>query len=400
MDLLKHLAKAFALAVCACLPCAGEAVSANLADGVDRSDPNFVKASLIVVGPGASLYSAAGHSCFRMECPTYGLDLCFSYESESAAHRVLAFVAGNLKMGMFAIPTARFLKLYEDEGRSVRQYELQLPPDAKQRLWKVLDDAVAEGADLSYDFIKRGCAQSTLRYLREAVRPHVLAYPPWPPKYDKTLRELFADALWESPWNLFCLQVLVGTDVDADLPKASRVIIPRDLVELLAAATIDGKPVLAGAPTVLTPPTHEPKRPFFTPSMAAGLVLVLVAVGLFTQHVFLNVTLLVSQAVLGAFLSYLVFFSSLPATTWNWLLIPFNPVPLAFWKWREKWALLFVLVIVGWLGFMILSPHKLTDTAFLLLAGALALVYVKESTLANRFLYANQNKGQNKGEEK
>ena len=52
-------------------------------DGIDRTAPNFVTASLLVMSPGDELYSCAGHSVLRLECPTLNLDNCFTYESES-----------------------------------------------------------------------------------------------------------------------------------------------------------------------------------------------------------------------------------------------------------------------------------------------------------------------------
>jgi len=106
-------------------------------DGVDRADPNFVTASLLVMSPGDELYSCAGHSCIRLECPKFNLDYCFSYESEGVSDKIFTFFMGKLKMGMFAIPTAEYLKLGRESGRGVTQYRLNLPPDAKQRLWKL-----------------------------------------------------------------------------------------------------------------------------------------------------------------------------------------------------------------------------------------------------------------------
>ena len=81
--------------------------AAELNDGVDRSDPNFVKASLLVVGPGNELYGCAGHVAFRLECPTFKHDYAFSYEGESVQGQVFRFFAGKLKMGMFCIPTEK-----------------------------------------------------------------------------------------------------------------------------------------------------------------------------------------------------------------------------------------------------------------------------------------------------
>ena len=152
-------------------------------DGIDRSDPNFVKASLLIMSPGDELYSCAGHSCIRLECPTFNLDYCFSYESESVKDKIFTFFMGKLKMGMFAIPTADYLKLGRESGRGVMQYTLNLPPDAKQRLWKILDERVAQGAYLAYDYMERGCAQSAMRVLREALAPYAMDVNPWPEKY-------------------------------------------------------------------------------------------------------------------------------------------------------------------------------------------------------------------------
>ena len=157
--------------------------SVGFTDGIDRTAPNFVTASLLVMSPGNELYSCVGHSVLRLECPKFGLDYCFTYESESAKNRVLSFLAGNLKMGMFAIPASKHLKMCSEEGRGVMQYTLNLPPDAKQRLWKILDEKVAEGPCLEYDYMERGCAQAAMRVLREALLPYTMEVNPWPEKY-------------------------------------------------------------------------------------------------------------------------------------------------------------------------------------------------------------------------
>ena len=106
-------------------------VSSGGTNDVDRTDPNFVTASLLVFGPGEALYGRAGHIAFRLECPKFNLDYAFSYEGEAAGDQILKFFAGRLKMGMFAIPTQEFLKQYIETGRGCRQYVLDLSPAAK-----------------------------------------------------------------------------------------------------------------------------------------------------------------------------------------------------------------------------------------------------------------------------
>lgn len=362
----------------------------TFADNVDRSDPNFVKASLLWIGPGNEFFGCAGHSSIRLECPTYKLDNCFSCESEGIRDNFWKFFTGKLKAGMFAIPTSDFLQVYASYERGCRQYPLNLPPDVKQRLWKILDDQVAKGYDLPYDYIKYCCVQTMLQPLLEAIRPHQLKTAPWPEIYKKTRREILAEDLAWCPWTRIFLHMISGTEVDREVSPFKTVILSRDFVELLRTATIDGVPIITSEPETLLSSPNPKKTAIITPVMVASLMLALSIVNFFVSVPWISWLFLLVQTAIGALLVHLVCFSTLPATDWNWLLIPFNPLPLVFWKWRAKWALCFVLVIVGWLGFMILSPHKLTDTAFLLLAGATALVYVRESTLVNHFLHANQ----------
>ena len=83
------------------------------------------------------------------------------------------------------------------------------------------------------------------------------------------------------------------------------------------------------------------------------------------------------QSLAGAFFTYLVVFSNLPATDWNWLIVPFNLLPLVFWKWRTKWALRFAGVLVLWEIWMVAAPHRLVAPAYLVLVAAYVLLYMR-----------------------
>ena len=114
-------------------------------DSIDCNADDFVIASLLVADPGSKLYSVLGHACIRMQCPAYGLDYCFSYESEDVAHRVADFFAGKLYMGMFAIPVEEYCAPYREEGRGVYEYRLNLPIEIKRELWRILDEEMLKG---------------------------------------------------------------------------------------------------------------------------------------------------------------------------------------------------------------------------------------------------------------
>lgn len=349
-------------------------------DGIDRSDPSFVTASLLVMSPGSELYSCAGHSCIRLECPKFNLDFCFSYESESVKDKIFTFFMGKLKMGMFAIPTEEYLKLGRESGRGVMQYRLNLPPDAKQRLWKLLDKKVAEGPYLEYDYMERGCAQAAMRVLREALLPYVMEVEPWPEKYATLSRhELLEMAIVNYPWQTFLLYTICGATTDENMPKFRKVVIPTDLLDVLRIAKIRNQPIISADGVELLPVKNGTgkTRPLVTPFVVSCIVVTLAAINFFGKWAWLDWAFLAFQSLLGLFLTYMVCFSNLTAIGWNWLIVPFNLLPLVFWKWRRKWALWFAGVLMLWEAFMLLHPHRLTDPAYLVLVGAYIIFYLK-----------------------
>ena len=351
-----------------------------LSDGIDRTDPNFVKASLVVIGPGDEFFGCAGHSSLRLECPTFKLDNCFTCESESIRENPLRFVMGNLKMGVFAVPTVDFLKIYESLGRRATQYPLNLPPDVKQRLWKIMDEKVKQGTCLHYDYIRYCCVQTVLMPLLEAIRPYEITFAPWPEKYRLTRRELLAENLAWCPWTRFALHTIAGTEVDEKVSNPKTVILSQDLLDALRGARVLGKPLIEGEGEVLLPNQRISASGFFTPMVVALLLLALAIGSCFVSAKWIDWFFLALQSMLGLLMTHLLVVSNLPATSWNWLIVPFNLLPLVFWKWRKKWALAFAAVLLVWEAGMALSPHQLTDPAYLVIALAYAVFYAKVGT--------------------
>ena len=101
-------------------------------DTIDRLAPDFVTVSLVVCDPDEVLYSTLGHAALHLQCPVFNLDYIFSYESENVRDKIWTFLKGNLKMGMFGIPTDEFLSVYQMTGRGVREYTINLSPEQEQ----------------------------------------------------------------------------------------------------------------------------------------------------------------------------------------------------------------------------------------------------------------------------
>lgn len=342
-----------------------------------------VHAALIVADPGNVLYSRVGHCAIHMWAPEFELDYVFSYESEDARQKVLTFLAGNLKMGMFAVPFKDYLSTYAEEGRGVRQYELHLPLETKRNLWRVLDEHCTTGITLPYDYLARGCAHSSLLLLKEGLDTIDIEYGPWPERYDLSMRELTYLQLEHSPWSMSLLSIFTNGTIDSDCSKPDKLIMPEDLISVLSKAKIQGHPLMDSEAEILLPSIVIQERPWFTPLKLAIILLLIVSLTpiLFRKKkVWIKysvaIIMLGLQFIIGALTTYLVCFSKLCCTEWSWLIIPYNVLPLLCWKWRRYWLLPYAGVILIWVLFMEFSPHQLTEPSYIIFAIAIIVFYI------------------------
>jgi hypothetical protein len=353
-------------------------------DNVDRTAEDFVIASLLVADPGTVLYSVLGHACIRLQCPAFGLDYCYSYESENRMQRILAFLAGKLKMGLFAIPVEKYCDIYRKSGRGVYEYTLNLPIEVKRELWRVLDNHLAEGIHLPYDYYHRGCATTALEFVKEALGETVIVYDRSLYEYAPTARELCIKHSQNAKWVQFVALFLVGSEADKPLVGDKQLIIPTDLVHAWQQATVSGNPLLASEPTVLVEGEPQSVDTWLTPIVLAILLLLLAIANLFWSRPCFDWLMLALQTIIGCGMTYLICFSDLCCTSWNWLLIPFNPLPAICWYWRRYWALPYTGILLIWTFVMIglaLWGHILVDWSHILLAVAWMLIVLKQSRI-------------------
>jgi hypothetical protein len=352
------------------------------AENTDRSmkdsiDENFVIASVLLAEPGGALYSNVGHVALRLQCPEHQLDYIFSYESEDVSQKILSFLAGKLKMGLFAINTADYLNSFKQEERGVKEYILNMPIEVKRNLWRVCDNHMMEGVNLPYDYINRGCAYSTLRFLREGLDTIPIQFGPWPEKFQKlNRRELTALCMKDHPWSWCFMNLISNGSINDDCPMTEKIIMPEDLITVLSKAKVQDNPLLS-SPIQLLPSGSVKRKTWFTPTLLSVIILLLTIVTSLYKKNTMDYVLLIIQSIIGFIAVYLMFFSDLVCTESNCLLVPFNPLPLLFWRWRHKWSLPYAIIIATWIVAVLLWTHSLTDTPYILLSLALIVSYVK-----------------------
>ena len=252
-------------------------------DTIDRLDPNFVTVSLCIADPTdqtQDYLGITGHAFLRLQCPTFGLDYCFSYESEKIKGQLWDYLTGKLKMGMFAVPTNEYLEDYRVWKRAVHEYHLNLPPEAEQRLWEQMDNHMMSERDIQMNLVKFGCTNTILRYVEKALSPTQIKYN-WPEKYlTKSAMEIAEEHVGNYPWTFLGLRLTAGREYAQMVSPKQKVLFPTDLLEVWSSATIDGEPMLEYVGDLVEAEPVEVEKPWFTPQVCGILLLILIAVGI------------------------------------------------------------------------------------------------------------------------
>lgn len=373
--------------VCAVLVWAQDSLSVaerNAAQGfndtIDRLAPDFVTVSLCVADPTdyhQDILGTSGHAFLRLQCPTFGLDYCFSYEGENVNDNLYRYLSGQTKMGMFAVHTDEYLKDYRLWNRSVHEYRLALPPEAEQRLWEIMDNHITKGIVLRHDLNRYGCAITVVRYVKQALDKTPIIYAQDTELEHMSRREIGYRSLANHPWLRLASMVFTDNKSDKNLPIDEKLIIPADLAEVWQHATLDGQPFATYIGDIVDGVPSDESKPWFTPMIAAILILLITIGFAFTKYTYWDWLLLAVQAVLGCVLIFLWIVMREFGGSAYLLLGLFNPLPLVCWCWRKYWALPYAVALLIGVVVLFCMPHMLIDPAVLVLAGAYVVLFAK-----------------------
>lgn len=362
-----------------------QSVDVSTSDSIDRTAEDFVIASLLIADPGTFMYSVLGHSAVRLQCPTFDLDYCYTYEAEDAPNKIWAFLSGRLMMGLYAIPTEYYCTPYREEGRGVYEYVINLPIDIKRELWKVLDVSLQEDKRVLYDYYHRGCAITIVDFVKVALGEVTIEYDRSLFENSRSVKEIWNQYTENALWIRFiCYFIGAGKELECPIVGDKQLIIPTDLVNAWQKATVNGEPLLASEPIVLVEGKPQVNDGWFTPMVLAIILFVLSIVNLWVKYPYFDWLILGVQTLAGCCMTYLIFFSDLCCTSWNWLIIPFNPLPIICWKWRKYWALPYAGILVVWCVTMTavtIFGHVLVDWSHIVMVIAWAMIVLKQSKL-------------------
>ncbi|CAD5271891.1 MULTISPECIES: DUF4105 domain-containing protein [unclassified Imperialibacter] len=330
--------------------------------------------SVMTMGPSqVELYTAFGHSAFRVLDHKTGIDLVFNYGifSFNQPNFYLNFARGKLLYKLGVNRYEDFKEAYIEENRSIVEQNLNLTVSEKHQLYAFLvENNKPENRDYYYNYVYDNCA-TKIRDVLETVFKDRITFDYSYVTEDLTFRQLMDMNLGQQPWGDLGIDICLGTGIDKVATGYQYMYLPEYIQKAFAGATIKRRnstvPLVSDTEVVFMPIEEgESQASLVTPTIV--FVLVFMLVGFSTQQEWkagkrrkwLDFTLFFVVGVVGILLLFL-WFATDHISQYNFNLLWAFPVHafVAFYAFKNSppnWlstyllsaAVLLALVIVSW----------------------------------------------------
>lgn len=201
------------------------------------------KISLLTVGTGDELYSKFGHSGFRIQDPTLGVDRIYDYggfDFDPPGFYV-KFARGKLNYRMSGYKTEGFIEGYKTENRWVKEQTLNLSQAERNEIFTFLQNNYRkENRYYLYDFLFDNCATKIPEVLKNALGDKLkFSYPHLEETF--TFRQLIHQSLDENAWATFGIDLALGSIIDRKATPWEHQFLPLYVDKQMSNTTINGK---------------------------------------------------------------------------------------------------------------------------------------------------------------
>jgi hypothetical protein len=219
--------------------------------------------SVVTCGPGNVLYSAFGHSAFRIYDPLLGLDKVYNYGTFDfeAPNFYLNFAKGKLTYQLSTSSFSRFLRVYHYENRWVKTQELNLELADVQAVFNFLENnAKPENKSYQYDFFYDNCSTKIEEVINSALKEKVI-FSNSHITTNKTHRDLISDYTKNHKWGKFGIDLALGSVIDKNATKNEYKFLPDYIYQAFENATLfSKKPLVRNTRSILKEKMKE--KPF------------------------------------------------------------------------------------------------------------------------------------------
>lgn len=234
--------------------------------------------SVITCGPGQeAVYTAFGHSAFRVYDPVLNIDAAFNYGvfDFDQPNFYLNFAKGYNYYKLAIQDYERFEYAYIYYNRFVHEQLLDLTPEQNQKLFDYLQrNALPENRSYLYDYFYDNCAtklpEIILKVFGDSVvfdGSHITT--------DYTIRNLTDVYLKQQPWGDLGIDICLGLPMDKKMTPYEYMFIPDYVESGFNHATLNGKPLVKQRISKYEPQPEETNLNLFHPLIAFGLFLLI-----------------------------------------------------------------------------------------------------------------------------
>lgn len=328
---------------------------------------------LILDPTQVELYSAFGHSAFRVSDPTNRIDVVFNYGifDFDQPNFYLNFTKGKLYYKLGTGNYKAYKRYYYREDRSWREHVLNLDQQDKQAIFDFLiQNARPENANYYYNYCYDNCA-TRMRDVIDVVLKDRINYDYTYAMDSMSFRDLMDKYLVYQPWGDLGIDICLGAQIDKTANGFDYQYMPLYLEEALLTARLDLDsafvPVIASS-EIMNISAESPDAGGFKPIHL--FVILFFVVGLITHrglkynanYRFIDVVLFGTTGLLGCFLLFL-WFGTDHLSKYNYNLLwamPLNLVGLFFLLKQSKpdW-LRFYFMILGGLQLLLIVFREL-----------------------------------------
>lgn len=241
--------------------------------------------SVLTLGPWeGQVYTAFGHSAFRVSDPGNGFDLAYNYGvfNFDRPNFYLNFAKGHNYYMLGVADYKRFEYSYIYYDRYIHEQKLNLTPKQKQRLFDYLEwNAKPENAEYLYDYFYDNCATKIPAVMLK-VFGDTIQFDSSHIKTDYTIRELTDLYLTHQPWGDLGIDICLGLPMDKKASPFEYMFLPDYVEQGFTNASILSNGVeepLVKERKVLYESQHNtPPNTLIHPLLVFGVLFLIVAV--------------------------------------------------------------------------------------------------------------------------
>ena len=321
--------------------------------------------SVLTCGSGSDLYTTFGHSAFRIQDPTQGIDWVYNYGTFNFDPPMfyVEFAMGKLYYSLSKQNMPNFLYAYEMENRWVKEQLLQLAPTEKNELFQFLENNYRpENRDYKYDFFFNNCATKIGDVLQEALGKN-LHFNEGHLEKNYTFRQLIHQNLITNSWSSFGIDLALGSVIDRTATVKEHMFLPIYVMEQLRNTTLSEHNLVIRDRTILTSLKKEEKGYFLASPLFWILAILLFVLTItyidyknHTRSRILDSILFFVSGLAGVLLVFLWFFTDHTATANNFNILWVFPLNLIIGfiivqkKNIPSWMPTYLLILLGLLG--------------------------------------------------